>query len=410
MSGSLDLLVPAADSLRAWRPEIALVATFLVAMPLSLFSRGRLSWLPRGATALGLFAASALAARGLATTGVLGNDFRVDATAALVRLVICAAALVVVLLGALNWRTPPGAREVPVRVHPFVALHALALSLLPQAHTLAGAVAAAMSATLGATLLLGLCARTSVARAAALRASLAAVAGTLIAVYGLSLRYPLAGSDALAPAATVNLAWALTIVLTSGGLVVACTALPALWNSGRGDGEGGLPGTMMGYLAGTPLLAVSLVVWRLGPAQLPATGSAWLLAATAALLATAIPGVLGPRPAATRLAWLGLSQAGYLLLALAATSAVGFAPFLRHLALVALGTLVALGLEHLEGSPWPALTRGVSRLFLVGLAGLPLLLVTTLWSANVSTLSLVAALGLIGSAGYLRLAFARRGA
>lgn len=406
MSGSLDLLVPAAAGLDAWRPELALMATFLVAMPLSLFSRGRLSWLPRGTTALGLFAAAALAARGLANAATLGDDFQVDAAAALVRLVICAAALMVVLLGALSWRTLPGAREVPVRVHPFVALHALALSLLSQAHTLAGAVVTVMSATLGATLLLGLCARTAPARAASLRAGLAAVAGTLVAVYGLSLRYPLAGSDVLAPASPVTVAWALTSFLTCGGLVVACTALPALWSPGRGQGEAALPGTMMGYLAGTPLCAAALLVWRLGP--LPAPESALLLATAAVLLAAAIPGPLGPRPPATRLAWLGLSQAGYLLLALAAPAAVGFAPFLRHLALVALGTLVALGLDHLEGSPWPALTRGVSRLFLVGLAGLPLLLATTLWSAHVTTLALVAAVGLVGSAGYLRLAFARR--
>jgi NADH:ubiquinone oxidoreductase subunit 2 (subunit N) len=404
---SLDLAVPAAASLRAWFPELALVATFLVAMPLSLASRGRLTWLPRGVTALGLFGAAALAAAGLADTGALGDDFHIDATAALVRLVVCAAALLVVLLGALNWRTPPGAREVPVRVHPFVALHALAMSLLSQAHNLTGAVVAVMSATMSATLLIGLCARTARARAAALRAGLAAAAGAAIAVYGLSLRYPLAGSGSLVLPVEVSPAWLVTIILTFGGLVVAVTALPALWNPGRGDGEAGLPGTMTGFLAGTPLFAVAALVWRLLPLSSPTPGTNVLLAVAAVLLAAGALGVTGSRPAATRFAWLSLSQAGYAVLALASPPDVGLAPFLRHLALVALGGLVGLGLEHLGGSPRPALTRVISRLFLVGLAGLPLLLIAALSAAPGRALPLVAALGLLGSAGYLRLAFGR---
>jgi NADH:ubiquinone oxidoreductase subunit 2 (subunit N) len=405
----LDLVVPAAESLRAWLPEIVLVVTFLVAMPLSLASRGRLTWLPRGVTAMGLFVAAAAAATGLGDTAALGNDFHLAATAALVRLVVCAAALVVVLLGALSWRTPPGAREVPIRVHPFVALHALALCLLPQAHNLTGAAVAVMSATLGATLLIGLCARTARARAAVLRASLAAAAGAAFAVYGLSLRYSLAGTSAFTAPDAITPAWAVTNLVMLGGLLVAFTALPALWSPGRGDAEGGVPGTLTGFLAGLPMFAVATLVWRLTPAGLPTSWVNALMGLAAVLLAVGAFGVFGSRPPATRFAWLSLSQAGYLLLASAAPPDVGLAPFLRHLALVALGGLAAFGLAHLGGQQRRALTRVISGLFLVGLAGLPLLLILALWSAGRPALVAVAALGLLGSVGYLRLAFVRWG-
>ncbi len=323
MTEPLDLVVPAAASLRAWLPEILLVVTFLAAMPLSLASRGRLTWLPRGVTALGLFVAAVAAATGLGDEATMGDDFCLDPIAALVRLVVCAAALLVVLLGALNWRLPPGAREVPVRVHPFVALHALALCLLPQARTLTGAAVAVMSATLGATLLTGLCARTARTRAAVLRASLAAAAGAAFAVYGLSLRYPLAGTGAVTIPDAITPAWAVTLLVTLGGLLVAFTALPALWSPGRGDGEGGVPGTLTGFLAGLPLFASATLVWRLTPAGGPSLWTNALLGLAAALLATGVLGVFGPRPSATRFAWLSLSQAGYLLLAAAAPAEVG---------------------------------------------------------------------------------------
>jgi len=400
----LDLVVPAAAGLRAWWPEFALLGTFLLAMPLSLASRGRRTWLPRGVTALGLFVAAAFAAAGLGEAGALGDAFRLDATAALVRLVVCAAALVVVLLGALSWRTPPGAREVPVRVHPFVALHALALCLLPQACDLTGVVVAVMGATLGATLLCGLCARTAPARAAVLRTSLAAAAGAAFAIYGLSLRYPLAGASAMTVPEAITPAWAVSLLVTLGGLVVAFTALPALWSPGRGDGEGGVPGTLTGYLAGLPLFAAATLVLRLTPASGPGSWANGLAGLAAALLAVGAFGVFGSRPATTRFAWLSLSQAGYLVLAATGSPAVGPAPFLRHLALAAVGALAALGLEHLGGPQRRALTRGIARLFLVGLAGLPVLLILALRPAGRPSLLALAALGLVGAVGYLRLA------
>jgi NADH:ubiquinone oxidoreductase subunit 2 (subunit N) len=409
VTGPLDLVVPTVASLRAWLPEFVLAVTFLVAVPLSLVGRGRLTWLPRGVTALGLFVATLLAATGLDTAAAVGADFRLDATAALVRLVICAAALLVALAGALSWRAAPGAREVPVRVQPFVPLHALALCLLPQARTLTGAVVAVMGATLGATLLLGLCARTARARAAVLRASLAAAAGAAFAVYGLSLRYPLAGTGAVTAPSAITAAWAVSVLVTLGGLLVAFTALPALWSPGRGDGEGGVPGTLTGFLAGVPLFAAATLVWRLTPAGGPAPWTNVLVGLAAALLAAGTLGAFGSRPPVTRLAWLGLSQAGYLLLAVSSPPAVGLAPFLRHLALAAIGVLAALGLAHLGGPRRRALTRVVAGLFLVGLAGLPVLLILALLPAGRPTLTATAMVGLLGSVGYLRLAVGREG-
>lgn len=406
MSAPLDLAAMPLAGFRAWLPEIVLAATFLTALPLSLLGSARRTWLPRGTTALGLATATLLAARGLGDDAAIGVSFRLDAVAALSRLVIDACALLLVLLSAADRRPRSAAGVLPVRAQPFVPLHALALGLLPQATSLSGAVAAVLGASLGASLLLGLCARSATASQAALRASLAAGAGAAFAVYGLSLRYPLTGAEALAVTGAPAAALGVTIAVTLAGLLVSATASADLWQVGRRRPDLGSVSALAGWLAGPPLLAVAALVGKLVP---PPTmvGGAVLTAAAATTLTAGIIGLLPSHSAATRFAWAGASQAGYLLLTPVLSSAHGSAIVTRHLALLALGAVAAWGFRQLSAAAPSALTRLVSRLFLVGLSLLPPLLILSLRPAARPALLAVSALGLLGSLGYLRLALAR---
>ncbi len=446
----VDVLpMTAADpaTLSSWRPELLLIATFLATMPLSLVARGRLPGLTRFVAIVGLVAAASAAIIGLGNgpTGVLGPVLVVDPLAALVRALLVVAALAAVVLGSRQWRGRPAVHDLGVAVIPFLMLHTLAACVVVEARGIVGIVVGVMGLGVMGTLVAGLAARTPQARAAALRFGVGIAAGAAVVTYGVSLLYPMVGTDDLAAMGTALLAGLPTrgamiviVVLLVLGLTGLAVTTPLTWRRAGARSADDLPPMIIGYLSTVPPLAILVLLWRLARALagsigdpsaaalqrlLPWPGLLTGLAVAAMTLGAVL--ALRQQRVTVLLAWLAVAQAGYGLLALIAAPEVLLAPTLLHLGFFALANLGAFGLAQVvvaaRGDDARAAFVGWGRrqflpaamlaVFLMSLAGMPptvgfvarvRLLAALVETDRLGLAVTVAGLGLLAAFGYLR--------
>jgi len=351
--------------LNAWRPELALTVTLLVGFGLGRRLRQRI----RLVLLAGLALAAGFAGRDLGTVPAypLGEHFRVDGPAGVVRVAVLSAALLVALA------LPRGAW----RAAPLLALSALGLVWLGEAVTVGALLVAIAASILGGSLAAWFAA-TVERRRAVRRWHLTATLGFAVLTGGAALWSGLAGTLRL-DAATAGLAGrtglpplALPLILAclGVGLVLALLLEPGRFQEGEREV---LPAALTGWLTAVPPIALVILLHRLLPAATAGAPFAVVPDLIGAIAVVLVFGgflaALAQRSLPRQLAWAAAGQVGLALLGYAtAVPGGGVAVAGQHVLVFAPAQLGAILLAGILGENGRAHgLRDAMAVLLVGL-------------------------------------------
>ena len=375
----------------ALAPELFVAGTVLVVLPLGAFlppqRRNWTTWLALVGLALAAIASINLLLQ--SARPVFDNTYAVDPLAIYLKFLAIVATALVLLATPSAFRGQPHAGEVPA----MVLLTCLGIMGLAASQDLALIALFIQLITVGSYVLVGMAKDSRVATEGALKLFLFSAASGAVMIYGMTLLFGLTGTLRLpelaqklpgAPSITVLAALALVLV----GYGYKITLVP--FHFWAPDTYQGAPTAIAGFLAVGPKAAGLAVLLRTMVVAFPHELDGWpLQLAIVAAITMTVGNVLALRQSSLKrlLAYSSISQAGYLLVGIAAAprSTLAVPGMLLYLAIylfMNLGAFLAVdALERQTQSDRIAAIAGLGRrmpfaagvlaICLLSLAGFP---------------------------------------